>query len=192
MNKIIPRGDRIFMAVVGPSGSGKTELILRMLAGNTFYPKFEKILFLYREIQPLYTEIAQKITIIFKKYINLDFVKNIDNCLLIFDDSRKEVFNYKEFVNLATAVRHRNINVIYVKHNLYQQSKWSRTTDLNTKHIILFKSPRDIQQIDYLDKQLNLQQFSRNCYDLAKQETFDIYSWILILKRPTVYDIVQT
>ena len=94
-------------------------------------------------------------------------MKNIDNCLLIFDDSREEVFNDKEFVKLATAGRHRNINVIYVKHNLYQKSKWSRTIDLNTTHIILFKSPRDIQRIDYLGKQLKVQQFLQNCYELA-------------------------
>ena len=75
--------------------------------------------------------------------------------MLVFDDSCEEIFNDKEFSKLATAGRHRIISVIYVKHNLFQQSKWSRTIDLNTTHIILFKSPRDIQQIIYIGKQLN-------------------------------------
>ena len=39
MNKIISTQDRVFMAVVGPSGCVKTELILKMLSGNTVYPK---------------------------------------------------------------------------------------------------------------------------------------------------------
>ena len=51
MNKIISTQDRVFMAVVGPSGCGKTELIFKMLRGNTFYPKFNNIIFLYREMQ---------------------------------------------------------------------------------------------------------------------------------------------
>ena len=81
-------------------------------------------------------------------------------------------FNDKEFVKLATAGRHKNINVIYVKHNLYQQSKWSRTIDLNTTHIILLKSPRGVQQVEFLGKQLNLTLFLKNCYEIATRETF--------------------
>ena len=73
----------------------------------------------------------------FKQFSGFELVSELETCLLVFDDS------CEEFSKLATAGRHRNISVIYVKHNLFQQSKWSRTIDLNTTHIILFKSPRD-------------------------------------------------
>ena len=172
MNKIIPTSDRIFMAVVGPSGCGKTNLIFRILTGNTFYPKFKNVIFLYHEMQPIYSQVNQHSNIVFKKFTNLEFLQNTENCLLIFDHSCEEIFNDKEFVKLATAGRHKNINVIYVKHNLYQQSKWSRTIDLNTTHIILFKSPRDVQQVEFLGKQLNLTHFLKNCYEIATRETF--------------------
>ena len=86
----------------------------------------------------------------FKKYANLEFVNSLANCFLIIDDSCEEIYNDNEIVKLATAGRHKNIKVIYIKHNLYQQSKWSRTIDLNTTHIILFKSARDIQQVEFL------------------------------------------
>ena len=108
----------------------------------------------------------------FQKYTNLEFFNSHANCLLIIDDSCEEIYNDKEFVNLATAGRHKNINVIYIKHNFYQQSKWSRTIDLNTTHIILFKSARDIQQVDFLGKQLNLVKFLKHCYQLATKEPF--------------------
>ena len=55
--------------------------------------------------------------------------------------------------------RHKSLDVIYVKHNLFQQSRWSRTIDLKTSHIILFKSPRDIQQLDQLGRQPNAPKF---------------------------------
>ena len=55
---------------------------------------------------------------------------------------------------------------------LFQQSKQSRTIDLNTTHLILFKSPRDIQQIDYLGRQLNNAKFLRHAYQLATKEDF--------------------
>ena len=126
----------------------------------------------------------------FKKYANLEFLNSHANCLLIIDNSCKEINNDKEFVKLATAGRHKNFNVIYIKHNSYQQSKWSRTIDLNTTHIIFFKSARDIQKIDFLGKQLNLVKFLKHCYQFATKEPFGICLLILIQKL-IVYDTVQ-
>ena len=147
MNKVISTQDRVFMAVVEPSGCGKTELIFKMLSGNTFYPKFNNIIFLYREMQQIYIKMEKTIGVTFKKYANLKFLNSLANCLRIIDDSCEKIYNDKEFANMATAGRHKNINVIYIKHNFYQRSKWSRTIELNTKHIILFKSARVIQQV---------------------------------------------
>ena len=73
----------------------------------------------------------------------------------MFDGSCEKIFHDKGFSKLATAGRHKTISVNYVKHNLFQESKWSRTIDLNTTNIILFKSPRDIQQIGLIGRQLN-------------------------------------
>ena len=128
------------MAVVGPSGSGKRELIFKLLTGRLFYPKFERVLFFYKDIQPVVMDElnARRIHIEFVKFDGFDRLRNIENILLVFDDSCEEIYNDKEFVKLATAGRHRGLDVIYVKHNLFQQSRWSRTIDLNTSHIILF------------------------------------------------------
>ena len=77
MNKVILTHDRIFMSVVGPSGSGKTELIFKMLKGSTFYPKFEKIFYFYKEHQPLFPTIQKAIKgIEFLKYSGLEITKN--------------------------------------------------------------------------------------------------------------------
>ena len=145
MNKIILTHDRVFMSIVGPSGCGKTELLFRMLKGSTFYPRFVKIYYFYKEFQPLFKDMQRVIPgMEFLKYSGFDITKNLSHCLLIYEDSCEEIFNDKEFVKIATTGRHRKSHVIYVKHNLFHQSKWSRTIDLNTTHIILFKSLRDI------------------------------------------------
>ena len=62
--------------------------------------------------------------------------------------------------------------MIYVKHSLFQQSKWSRTIDDNTTHIVLFKWPRDVQQIGLTGRQLNNTQFLRESYELARKQPF--------------------
>ena len=67
---------------------------------------------------------------------------------------------------------HRKFHVIYVKHNLFHQSKWSRTIDLNTLHIILFKSLRDIHQSEHLRKQLICLLLLINAYKLATAEPY--------------------
>ena len=170
MNKVILTNDRIFMAVVGPSGCGKTRLIFSMLTGSTFQPKFQKIYFFYREYQQLYSEIKSKIDIEFVQTLDFELIKKLNNCLLIFDDSCEEIFEEKDFCKIAVSGRHKKVHVIFVKHNLFHQSKQSRTIDLNTTHYILFNSPRDVQQINYFGKQLNKQQFLKESYEKAISE----------------------
>ena len=75
-------------------------------------------------------------------------------------------------MKLATSGRHRKLHVIYVKHNLFHQSKWLRIIDLNTTHTILFESLRDIQQIEYLGKQLNCLFLLKVAYKLATAEPY--------------------
>ena len=98
------------MAVVGPSGCGNTELIFKKLSGNTFYTKFNNIIFLYREMQQIYIKMERKLGGTFEKYSNLEFLNNLASCLLIVDDSCKEIYNDKEFVKLATAGRQKNFS----------------------------------------------------------------------------------
>ena len=91
---------------------------------------------------------------------------------MIFDDSCEEILNDKKFVKIATSGLHRKLHVICVKRNLFHQSKLSRTIDLNTTHIVLFKSLRDIQQIEYLGKQLNCPQLLTEAYKFATAEPY--------------------
>ena len=140
---------------------------------RTFRIRKNRINF-YKDIQPILRDElhAGRIQIEFVKFDEFDRLRNIENILLVFDDSCEEIYNDKEFVKLATAGRHKGLDVIYVKHNLFQQSRWSRTINLNTFHIILFKSPRDIQQLDHLGRQLTAPKSLRQSYELASKDSF--------------------
>ena len=137
------------------------QLIFKMLLQNTFAPNFRSIFNFYQHDQPECQALERKLNIQFLKFASFEQITGLDNCLLVFDDSCEEMFNDKEFSKLATAGRHKNIRVIYVRHNRFQQSKWSRTSDLNTTYTILFKSPRDVQQIALIGRQLNNTVFER-------------------------------
>jgi hypothetical protein len=173
MNKVIFTDPRLFMAVVGPSGSGKTQLVFRMLLEGTFRPRFQKIYYFYNEYQTIFDHVRTKIDIEFIPCIDFDMIEKVENCLLIFDDSCDDIYSEKRFLKLATSGRHRGIHVIYIKHNLFFQSKFSKTIDLNTSHVILFKSPRDIHQVKIFAKQMASKgNFLETCYVKATEQPF--------------------
>ena len=92
--------------------------------------------------------------------INFEFFDSLKNngtmYLLIFDDSCERICNSKAFVDIATAGRHWGLSTIYIKHNLFHQSKLGRDVELQNNHIVLFKSPRDVMQVTTLSTQLGL------------------------------------
>ena len=90
--------------------------------------------------------------------VNFEFIDSLNNngtkYWLIFDDSGEEICNSKAFIDIATAGRHRCLSTIYIKHNLFHQSKLGRDVELQKTHIVLFKSPRDVMQVSTLSTQL--------------------------------------
>ena len=76
--------------------------------------------------------------------------------MLFIDNSCEEICNSEAFVDIATAGRYRGLSTIYIKHNLFHQSKLGRDVELQNTHIVLFKSPRDVLQVTTLSTQLGL------------------------------------
>ena len=66
----------------------------------------------------------------FVKLVNFELIDSLRNngtkYLLTFDDSCEEICNSKAFVDIATAGRHQGLSTIYIKHNLFHQSKLGR------------------------------------------------------------------
>ena len=161
MNKLISTKNRIFISLVEPSDSGKTYLIHEWLKVETSQPKFDKTYFFYQHTQPLYDVMQREIDILeFVQGVHFEFINSLKNkgtkYLLIFDDSCAEICNSREFGDIATAGRHRGFCTIYIKHNLFHQSKLRRDAELQNTHIVLFKSPRDVHHVALLSVQFGL------------------------------------
>ena len=159
MNKLISIKNRIFTSLVGHSDSGKTYLIHERLKLGTFQPKFAKNYFCYQHPQSLYDVMQKEIdNLEFVQGVHFEFINSLKNngtkYLLLFDDSCAEICNSKEFVDITTAGRHCGFSTIYIKHNLFHQSKLGRDVELQNTHIVLFKSPRDVHQIATLSVKL--------------------------------------
>ena len=96
----------------------------------------------------------------FVQGVNFEFIDSLKNngtkYLLIFDDSCEGICNSKAFVDIATDGRQQGLSTIYTKHNLFHQSKLGRDVELQSTHIVLFKTPRDVMQVTTLSTQLGL------------------------------------
>ena len=161
LNKSISTKNGVFISLVGPSGTRKAQLFYNWLKIGTFQPKFDKVYFFKQHSQPLYNVMQKEIeNLDFVQGVNFEFIDSLKNdgtkYLLIFDDSCEEICNSKDSVDSATAGRHRGLSTIYIKHNLFHQSKLERDVELHNTHIVLFKPPRDVMQVTTLSTQLGL------------------------------------
>ena len=191
MDKRIDTNSRVFMSLVGPSGCGKTHLIFEMLRHKVFKPAFDKVFYFYQHDQPIFHNNEFE-TIEYVQGVNFDMINQLPadgtNYLLIFDDSCEEICRSKEFQMLATAGRHRKLNVIYIKHNLFHKSPLGRDIELQNTHIVLFKNPRDINQIKVLAKQLGVSELTDWYHEIADNEP---YAHLLIDLTPKTVESLR-
>ena len=75
----------------------------------------------------------------FFQVLSFQFIDSLKNngakYLLIFDDSCEEICHSNVFADIATAAIHRELRTVYIKHNLFHQSKPGR--DVAPKYSIV-------------------------------------------------------
>jgi hypothetical protein len=75
---------------------------------------------------------------------------------IILDDYMAQSGKNNRISDLFTKGSHpRNLSVIYIVQNIFHQGKEMRNISLNAHYIVLFKSPRDKQQVSMLARQIN-------------------------------------
>ena len=125
----------------------------------------------------------------FVQGVNFEFIDSLKNngtkYLLIFDDSCEEICNSKAFVDIATAERHPGLSIIYIKHNLFHQTKLGRDFELQNTHLVLFKSARDVMQVTTLSTQLGL---GSELVDWYRDATFVPFGLLLVDLSPRTDD----
>ena len=76
--------------------------------------------------------------------------------LIVLDDVMTQSGGDKRITDLFTKGSHyRNLSVIYIVQNIFHHGRETRNISLNAHYIVLFKSPRDKQQISVLARQVN-------------------------------------
>ena len=169
----------------GPTGSGKTSLVKAILDQHIIEPAPQHIVWLYAADQPLY-----------KSMTNVTFYKgipeNIEQMfspkkrnLLIIDDLMTECHSDERMTRLfSVGSSHKNLSIIFIVHNLFHHGKEMRNISLNTHYIILFKNPRDSQQISTLARQMYPGK-SKFLIEAYQDATANAYGYLFIDLKPT-------
>lgn len=150
------------MLIAGPTGSGKTHFLTRLLKQNLFSPPPDKIIWIYGEKQNLHDELTSSLQtpIEFSRDFDEDIYGSIDGSekvVVILDDQMMNE-NVRKKDNLTKyftqGSHHRNMSVIYLVQNVFDKAKCMRTISLNSQYLVVFKNPRDVQQITSLASQM--------------------------------------
>ena len=82
------------------------------------------------------------------------FLTPQERTFVIIDDLMKDATENKDVCELfVEGVHHRNLSTAYIMQNLFNKGKENRIMSLNSQYLVLFKNPRDQQQIATLARQ---------------------------------------
>jgi hypothetical protein len=168
--------------VARPTGCGKMQFIFRLIrhASQVIDPPPQMIVYCYGEFQPLFSEFPG---VEFQE--GLPDVGRFDGryrCLLILDDLMNEA--NQNVCDLFTKLsHHRDVSVVFVTQNLFHRNRFVRTMNLNTHYLILFKNPRDANQVSVLARQM-YPGMSNFVVETYKDATKNPYGYLLIDLQP--------
>ena len=176
------------MLLAGPTSCGKTTWMKHLLqqAETMIKPPPKKISWFCKRWQPAYSELQEIIPFI-------EIMQGIGQrdpdgqpTLYIYDDHMKDTTKNVDIYEMYTEGSHHcNLSVICLLQNLYHRGKENRTMNLNTQYIVLFKNPRDQQQVAHLARQM----YPKNSHmllDAFRDATQEPYRYLLIdLKQDT-------
>ena len=175
--------------VAGPTSCGKTEFVSRLLrhAQEKIDPPPDKVLWFYGEWQDAYAKLKDELQVEFIEGLpDPNMLDPQHRNLAVVDDLLSET-DARVTKLFTKGSHHRNTSVIFISQNLFDKNRENRTISLNSHYIVLFKSPRDVQQVETLARQMypGNSQFMREAFADATREP---YSYLLIDLKPNTPD----
>jgi len=139
--------------ISGGTGSGKTFFLSNLLinAEVTIDKPIQRLVYCYG------VYLKDTFALLKQHYPQIELISGIDGSLqfdsevnnfLIFDDLMCDAVNSTVIRDYFTkGSHHKNISVILLTQNLYQQGSYSRTINYNTQYVVYFKNPRNESQV---------------------------------------------
>ena len=193
--------------IAGPTGCGKTQFLLKVLSSKAIQPAPQRIVCVYGEWQSAYEEMSR---IAKQLGVKLEFVNNptadamadlyesfnanVRNLLILDDQMANHQIRKDQGGSLtklfAQGSHHRNLTIIYIVQNLFNQSREMRNVSLNSHYMVLFKNARDKTQVRTLGQQMHPRDphFLLGAFEDATSKQ---HGYLVIDLHPTAEDSVR-
>ncbi|KAF0138368.1 MAG: hypothetical protein FD143_3671, partial [Ignavibacteria bacterium] len=151
-------------------------------------PHPTRILWFFQEWQPAYDEIKILIpSIEFITGIDSDCLESVnasERNLVVLDDLMATAGDSKKIAKLFTQeAHHRNLTVIFIIQNLFNQGKEMRNISLNAHYLVLYKNPRDKSQVRYLAQQV-FPENSKYLINVFNNSTEEPHTYLILDLHP--------
>jgi len=182
--------------ISGPTSSGKTVLMRRILENwkdlISIQTENIRVLWCYGQMQDLYSEPVQNVDL---KYTrgkpSQQDIELFKPEIIILDDLMEELKSDKDAGQLFTkGSHHKKISVFFIVQNLFLQGNQMRTISLNTQYFILLKTPRGVQQIEHLSRQI-FRGKTKKFLNIYAEATTKPLSYLLIDLHPLTNDFLR-
>lgn len=145
--------------MAAPTMGGKTYMIRELVKYKDVLikPIPNRIIYCYKAWQPNYDILNSEVNGIefVEGILDFETISIYKNNLIIFDDLMTECINNEDVMNLFTVgSHHKNTSVFFLTQNIFSKGKYSRDISLNANYMIIFKNPRDQQQLQILARQM--------------------------------------
>lgn len=175
--------------LAGPTSSGKSTFIKKFLheRDDLIDSYIHEVIYCLPEDQLVdesipYTQLHRGIP-------DINMFKDLKPRLVIIDDLMSEIDS--NVVQLfSRGSHHFNISVMFVLQNIFNQTKGTRDISLNSHYIVLFKNPRDKQQINVLARQM-CPENTRYITESYKEATDKPYGYLLFDLRQTTPELYR-
>ena len=162
------------LIVAGGSGSGKSCFVQKLVETNHFNSSFKRIRYIYPDYldecpMEFDTDLPVTSTSGLPSCSSLSSIES--NSLVILDDLMLEVAKCDDIARLFTVIaRKKNISVVLIVQNIFQQGKAFRNIRLSATHIVLFKFYAGVSSNYRLLREVGLSSF------IPKKLMEEIYS----------------
>ena len=175
--------------VAGPTGSGKTVFVRKLITENMIYPFPTRIVIVFSEWQKEYEMLKWQLPSIefLKGPVSPELYESFkpsEPNMLVLDDQMTESSNTGEIEKyFVQGAHHRNLTVVFIVQNLFSKNKALRTSSLNSNYFVIYKNPRDKQQMSILSRQMYPNSW-RALIAALTDATEEPYSYMLLDMRP--------
>ena len=128
------------LIIAGGSGTGKTTFLKKLVDSSHFESPFDKIIYCYPDYLEESPAIFDQICEYRPGLGDLSYYSSLPkNSLIIYDDLMNECGNSSDTMKLFSVIaRKKNLSVIFIVQNIYDNSKQFRNIRLNATSIVLF------------------------------------------------------